>query len=196
MQCTGVSKFPISKHIALFLFPSNPPLTKGPQKAVQKNIKKKLFLYTKRLYKVVTSFSKKPQNTVTTPKTLENTPMSSPAAPELPPVAPDVAPIAPAPYNPPAPAPAPAPVSAPSASLYVGELDPTVTEAMLFEIFNMIGPVASIRVCRDAVTRRSLGYAYVNYLNASDGERALEQLNYSLIKNRACRIMWSQRDPA
>jgi len=86
--------------------------------------------------------------------------------------------------------------SAPSASLYVGELDPTVTEAMLFEIFNMIGPVASIRVCRDAVTRRSLGYAYVNYLNTNDGERALEQLNYSLIKNRACRIMWSQRDPA
>ncbi|KAL4067957.1 polyadenylate binding protein [Scleroderma citrinum] len=105
-----------------------------------------------------------------------------------------------------APAPAPAPpynpppqhssVASPSASLYVGELDTTVTEAMLFEIFNMIGPVASIRVCRDAVTRRSLGYAYVNYLNAADGERALEQLNYSLIKNRPCRIMWSQRDPA
>lgn len=83
-----------------------------------------------------------------------------------------------------------------SASLYVGELDPTVTEAMLFEIFHMIGPVASIRVCRDAITRRSLGYAYVNYLNAADGERALDSLNYSLIKGRACRIMWSQRDPA
>ncbi|QRW27494.1 RNA recognition motif protein [Rhizoctonia solani] len=83
-----------------------------------------------------------------------------------------------------------------TASLYVGELDHTVSEAMLFEIFNMIGPVASIRVCRDAVTRRSLGYAYVNYLNAADGERALDQLNYSIIKNRPCRIMWSQRDPA
>jgi polyadenylate-binding protein len=44
-------------------------------------------------------------------------------------------------------------------------------------------------VCRDAVTRRSLGYAYVNYLNAQDGERSLEQLNYSQIKGRAWSVL-------
>ncbi|KAG0228054.1 hypothetical protein B0O80DRAFT_481470 [Mortierella sp. GBAus27b] len=93
---------------------------------------------------------------------------------------------------------APIPTTAPasSASLYVGELDPSVNEAMLFEMFSAIGPIASIRVCRDAVTRRSLGYAYVNFHNVADGERALETMNYTQIKNRTCRIMWSQRDPA
>ncbi len=28
------------------------------------------------------------------------------------------------------------------------------------------------------------------------GERALDTLNYTVIKNKPCRIMWSQRDPA
>jgi polyadenylate-binding protein len=104
---------------------------------------------------------------------------------------------------PPVPAPMPAsssggegPGAFHSASLYVGELALDVNESLLFEIFNAIGHVASIRVCRDAVTRRSLGYAYVNYHQLNDAERALDTMNFSMIKGKPCRIMWSQRDPS
>lgn len=73
----------------------------------------------------------------------------------------------------PAPAPAPAPAAAAnsgaapangedpqvhrSAALYVGDLAPQVNEADLFEIFNAVASVASVRVCRHAISRQSLG---------------------------------------
>ena len=54
-------------------------------------------------------------------------------------------------------------------SLYVGDLHEDVEEAALFNIFKQVGPVQSIKVCRDNQTRKSLGYAYVNYENHADG---------------------------
>uniref|UniRef100_A0A3B4WYE9 Polyadenylate-binding protein n=1 Tax=Seriola lalandi dorsalis TaxID=1841481 RepID=A0A3B4WYE9_SERLL len=82
----------------------------------------------------------------------------------------------------------------PLASLYVGDLHPDVTEAMLYQKFSPAGPIMSIRVCRDIITRRSLGYAYINFQQPAD-ECALDTMNYDVIKGRPIRIMWSQRDP-
>lgn len=99
---------------------------------------------------------------------------------------------------------------------FLGDLHPDVTEAMLFDKFASAGPVLSIRVCRDMITRRSLGYAYVNFQQPADGkiiislillyiemvfflfvaERALDTMNFDLLRGRPLRIMWSQRDPA
>ncbi|XP_042427375.1 polyadenylate-binding protein 2-like isoform X1 [Zingiber officinale] len=84
----------------------------------------------------------------------------------------------------------------PSTSLYVGDLQASVTDAQVFDLFSQLGPVVSVRVCRDADTRRSLGYGYVNYSNPLDAASALEVLNFTLLNNKPIRIMYSNRDPS
>ncbi|KAG7030974.1 Polyadenylate-binding protein 2 [Cucurbita argyrosperma subsp. argyrosperma] len=81
-------------------------------------------------------------------------------------------------------------------SLYVGDLDQNVTDSQLYDIFNQLGQVVSVRVCRDLTTRRSLGYGYVNYSNPQDAARALDVLNFSPLNGKPIRVMYSHRDPS
>eukprot|EP01018_Ginkgo_biloba_P022919 Gb_33053 [translate_table: standard] len=83
-----------------------------------------------------------------------------------------------------------------STSLYVGDLEANVTDGQLYDLFNQIAPVVSVRVCRDLSTRNSLGYAYVNYGTAESAGRALEVLNFTPINGKPIRIMYSHRDPS
>ncbi|KAL8250703.1 hypothetical protein R6Q59_034396 [Mikania micrantha] len=81
-------------------------------------------------------------------------------------------------------------------SLYVGDLEFGVTDSQLYDLFNQIGPVVSVRVCRDLSTHRSLGYGYVNYSNPSDAASAISVLNFTPVNGKSIRIMYSRRDPS
>jgi polyadenylate-binding protein len=83
-----------------------------------------------------------------------------------------------------------------NSSLYVGDLQPDANEALLYEVFREIGPIVSIKVCRDMMTSKSLGYAYVNFQNPEDAASAIERLNFSEVKGKPIRIMYVQRDPS
>ncbi|XP_062304848.1 polyadenylate-binding protein 1-like, partial [Osmerus eperlanus] len=88
------------------------------------------------------------------------------------------------------------PSSRPKASLYVGDIHQHVTEAMLYNHFSPAGTIHSIRVCRDRVNKRSLGYAYVNFKRSVDAEHALDFLNFKLTDGSPIRVTWAhQRDP-
>lgn len=55
--------------------------------------------------------------------------------------------------------------------------------------------VSSVKICRDKITRASLGYAYVNFLDVKSAELAISTLNYKKLHGKEIRVMWSQRDP-
>jgi polyadenylate-binding protein len=96
-----------------------------------------------------------------------------------------------------APAPAHVAQNRPQATaLFVGDLHPSVTEHILWAAFADAGLIRNVRVCQDNNTKRSLGYGYVNFVNAADAERALDTKANMRIMDRPCRVMWAQRDPA
>lgn len=86
------------------------------------------------------------------------------------------------------------PANAETYSLHISDLDKSVNESNLYDLFSQFGVVISIKLCRDAVTKESLCHAYVNYPEKEFAVNALEQLNFSEINGKQCRITWAIKD--
>jgi polyadenylate-binding protein len=82
------------------------------------------------------------------------------------------------------------------ASLYIGDLDPSVTEKILHDKFAVIGPIASVRIIVNRDPEGNLNYGYVNFEKREDAEKAMSTHKFDTIDGSPCRIMWSQRDSA
>ncbi|KAI3513631.1 hypothetical protein L1887_20967 [Cichorium endivia] len=80
-------------------------------------------------------------------------------------------------------------------SLYVGDLEENVNESQLFDLFNGVGQVHSVRVCRDQENGASLGYGYVNFTSSEEANSALRLLNFERLNGKQIRIMFFDPDP-
>ncbi|XP_019161831.1 PREDICTED: polyadenylate-binding protein 6-like [Ipomoea nil] len=79
-------------------------------------------------------------------------------------------------------------------TLYVGDLHPETTATDLEVAFSVIGPLDSFGIRKDAVSGKSLCYAFVNFSCISHASKALACLNHKTLRGKPMRIMWWQRE--
>lgn len=72
--------------------------------------------------------------------------------------------------------------------MWVGGLDPQVTEEMIWELMLQAGPVTNVHVPRDQVTTQHQGYAFVEYRGVEDAEYAIRVLNMTKLFTKPIRV--------
>ena len=71
-----------------------------------------------------------------------------------------------------------------AAKLFVGNLSYQATEEDLRELFQQAGTVESVRIITDQFTGRPRGFGFVEMATKEEAERAIEQLNGRLFRDR------------
>jgi RNA recognition motif-containing protein len=71
-----------------------------------------------------------------------------------------------------------------AAKLFVGNLSYQATEEDLRELFQQAGTVQSVRIITDQFTGRPRGFGFVEMATKEEADRAVEQLNGRLFRDR------------
>jgi len=62
-------------------------------------------------------------------------------------------------------------------NIFVGNLSNTITEDLLRERFEAIGPCKSLQIIKDKMTGQPKGFGFVEMENESDAQEAMAKLN-------------------
>ena len=73
-------------------------------------------------------------------------------------------------------------------NIYVGNLNYTLSEDDLKDVFENFGDVNSVRIIKDKATGRSKGFAFVDMVNDSEANKAISELNGSDLKGRNMKV--------
>lgn len=80
------------------------------------------------------------------------------------------------------------------ATVYAGNLDPQVTEELLWELFVQAGPVVNVYVPKDRVTNLHQGYGFVEFRSEEDADYAIKILNMIKLYGKPIRVNKASQD--
>ncbi|KQJ96953.1 splicing factor 3B subunit 4 [Brachypodium distachyon] len=80
------------------------------------------------------------------------------------------------------------------ATTYVGNLDPQVSEELLWELFVQAGPVVNVYVPKDRVTNLHQGYGFVEFRSEEDADYAIKILNMLKLYGKPIRVNKASQD--
>lgn len=80
------------------------------------------------------------------------------------------------------------------ATAYVGNLDPQVSEELLWELFVQAGPVVNVYVPKDRVTNLHQGYGFVEFRSEEDADYAIKVLNMIKLHGKPIRVNKASQD--
>jgi len=80
------------------------------------------------------------------------------------------------------------------ATCYVGNLDPSVTEDLLVELFTQIGRVNSVHMPKDKLTGLHSGYGFIEFLDVNDADYAIQIMSMVKLYTRPLRVSKSSLD--
>mmetsp|Transcript_24542 Transcript_24542/g.52053 ORF Transcript_24542/g.52053 Transcript_24542/m.52053 type:complete len:330 (-) Transcript_24542:79-1068(-) len=80
------------------------------------------------------------------------------------------------------------------ATCYVGNLDPSTSEDLLVELFTQIGRVNSVHMPKDKLTGLHSGYGFVEFLDVTDADYAIQIMSMVKLFGRPMRVSKSSLD--
>ncbi|XP_068600059.1 ELAV-like protein 1 [Brachionichthys hirsutus] len=77
-------------------------------------------------------------------------------------------------------------------NLIINYLPQSMSQDELRSLFSTVGDVESAKLIRDKVAGHSLGYGFVNFVNASDAERAISTLNGLRLQSKTIKVSFAR----
>ena len=81
-----------------------------------------------------------------------------------------------------------------ASTIWVGNLEESVNEELLWELFLQVGPVVDVHMPLDKITGQSNNYAFVEFENEVDADYAMKVLNMVKLNGKSLRINRAARE--